>query len=94
MSIVIKNKNIKRCEECPWQDTIYGEPFCQLADERISNTFGTFVVKSKNCPIIELVECIDCKRFKPISNGYGKCMRQGVTLTVKADDFCSAGENR
>lgn len=38
--------------------------------------------------------CNDCKRFKPIADGYGECNRQGATLTVKADDFCSAAERR
>ena len=70
-----------------------GSFLCMMSRDVIEDLY-TGRLEHGECPIIELTECRDCKRFKPIADGYGECNRQGATLTVKADDFCSAAERR
>lgn len=70
-----------------------GQFLCMMSRDIIED-LRTGKLAHGECPITELTECRDCIRFKPISDGYGECNRQGATLTVKADDFCSAAERR
>ena len=94
MSIVINRIDRPECcDDCYGIDAVYGVPYCLIAQERISN-FDTSEGCPEFCPIKQLVYCKDCTRFKPIADEYGECVRQGMTLTVKGNDFCSTAEKR
>ena len=98
MSIAIKlnGEYVKptACIQCGWLDRYAEKCACAWSSKTFAKDFDIFCAVDDKCPFFELVECKDCKRFKPIANGYGECIRQGATLTVKNEDFCSAGERK
>lgn len=95
MSVIIqKADKPKSCEDCNYLDTIYGEAYCQLSERRLPQMLNVKAECARFCAIKELIYCSQCTRYKPLSDGYGECNRQGATLTVKADDFCSAAEGK
>ena len=97
MSIMIKGRQEHKpqgCASCIHYDRYEGKRVCMALNTELKKDLDGANQTLNNCPIVELTECRDCTRFKPIAEGYGECSRQGATLTVKADDFCSAAERR
>lgn len=95
MSMIIqKADKPKSCENCNYLDTVYGEAYCQLSERRLPQMLNVKTECANFCRIKELVYCKQCTRYKPLSDGYGECNKQGTNITVKESDFCSFGEKR
>jgi len=89
--IAIPNMEMsKSCWDCELLSSCKAMPKNPTADE-----IGIYtVMRLKDCPLIDIVRCKDCKYAKYRLEGteYDKCMI--TQLFVNKSDFCSYGERR
>lgn len=82
------------CTSCVHGRIYEGDVICIATNTKLPKGFDALNKRYEKCPLIVLPACCECTRFRPFADGYGECNRQGATLTVKADDFCSAAERK
>ena len=88
MMIAIPNMSKpKDCKECQWHLDFY------IEDEQVGGlcTITEKDDKENTCPLIEIVECKDCKWF--INEGSVTICDTHETY-IEPTDFCSYGERR
>lgn len=84
----------KSCDDCSCleidgtfeEDRWVSKPYCWLLGEHIRDD------KRNDCPLIEIVQCKDCKRYETQADGLGRCT--GWDRLCNDDHFCSFGERR
>ena len=87
MMIAIPNMDKpKRCEECPCNSDGYK---CGALD-----VFTNDVDMLPDCPLIEIVQCKDCKWSKMFSDKQLECTALGLSGLKFPDEFCPYGKRR
>ena len=85
MSVLIKGMDMpKCCEVCEFNSHAELCFFLGDVDESIIN--GSIDLR---CPLIEIIECKDCKHYNPMTKG---CKRNPSVEGWEKNDFCSYGE--
>lgn len=108
--IAIKGMDMpKSCAECRFKETggydewIY---WCKFTGSRLGNFANTktkwHTVRRKNCPMVDIVECKDCKHYHKAEPTMGDisnvsyCTIEDDYLIgfPNEDDYCSYGERK
>lgn len=93
MSILIKGmEKPKTCEECRF----YVDKWC-YALEVESDGEKKWLKGQMTCPLVEIVECKDCKYAEIIGQSPNQCyctQRQYMNPLHDIDDFCKYGKRR
>lgn len=78
--VAIKDMEMpKNCNECP-----YSCDYCVLTGEWVSDTEQ---IRDKNCPLVEIVTCKDCKHKRG-----GGC--RNFSHIINDDFYCADAERR
>lgn len=92
MGVYIPNMSKpKGCKECQWHLDFY------IEDEQVGGlcTITEKDDRENTCPLIEIVECKDCKHYDTDSRTFPCCTDIfGAVRYMEADGFCSKGERR
>lgn len=92
MGVYIPNmEKPKECKECQWHLDFY------IEDKQVGGlcTITEKDDKENTCPLIDIVQCKDCKYYDTESRSFPCCTDIfGAVRYMEPDGFCSKGERR